>query len=80
MWAMAGHLSREVLSFEGRMVVHPDRAELEFLIGDSARLVELTGSTPEEVAHRYGRPAMLLRHHPDMAAVTWPLDRKAFRS
>jgi nucleoside phosphorylase len=79
MFAMIGSVTGEILSYRGRMVLHDNRAELEWLF-PGVRVAELPGNTVEQVAHRYGRPAMLLRHHPDMAPVRWPLDRRDFRS
>lgn len=78
MWAMAGHKSGEIMSFEGQMIVHPDRTELEWLTGGTVRIVELTGSTLAEVTDRYGRPAMWFKDHPDNAALRWPLKREDF--
>jgi hypothetical protein len=78
MWAMAGHKTGEILSYGGRMVVHPVRHELEWLIGDTARVVQLCGDNPEEVSAIYGRPAMLFKDHPDNSNVRWPLDRRDF--
>lgn len=68
----------EPFTFRGRVLVHGDRAELEWLI-PTHPVVELPGRTPEEVAARLGCPVMLLKDHPDMAAVSWPLDRRRFR-
>jgi hypothetical protein len=68
----------EPFSFGGRVLVHGDRAELEYLI-PTHPVVELPGTTPEEVAARLGVPVMLWKDHPDMAAITWPLDRRRFR-
>lgn len=79
MYAMVGPATGEILSHGGRMVLHGDRAELEWLC-PGVRVVKVRGESPEEVAHRYGRPAMLLRDHPDMAPVRWPLDRRDFRT
>lgn len=80
MWAMEGEVTHELLSLGGRVLVHDNRYEMEFLVPVGVfRYVELQGSTPEEVGARLGRPAMLLRDHPDMSAVTWPLDRRNFR-
>lgn len=70
MWALCGARSREILSYRGRAVVHPDRAELEFLFPE-CRVVEC----PPDLAEG-GLP---LAHHPDMAAVAFPLDRGDFR-
>lgn len=77
MWAMVGTASGEILSYQGAMVLHDNRAELEWLI-PGARVVEVSGRTPDEVAERYRRPTMLLRDHPDMATIRWPIDRRDF--
>lgn len=77
MFAIAGRTSGEILSYRGRMVVHHDRREMEYLF-PGERIVMLVGYTREEVAHKYGRPAMLLKDHPDMAAVSWPINPKEF--
>jgi len=76
-FAIVGRTSGEILSYRGRMVVHHDRAELEFLF-PGEKIVMLNGYSREEVAQKYGRPAMHLKDHPDMDAVQWPLDRKRF--
>lgn len=81
MWAMSGLVSRELLSFGGAVVVHANRAELDWLFPRATFTpVALKGGTPEELAARYGRAFMLLKDHPDMAAVRWPLDRRDFLS
>lgn len=77
MFAIIGRTSGEILSYRGRMVLHHDRRELEYLF-PGERIAMLTGYTREEVAHHYGRPAMHLKNHPDMAAVSWPINPKEF--
>jgi hypothetical protein len=77
MYAVVTHGGREPFSWGGRVLVHGDRAELEWLI-PTHPVVELKGSTPEEVAERLGRPVMLWADHPDMAGIRWPLRRKDF--
>lgn len=68
----------ELLSLDGRVLIHDSKPELEWLLKDSVRVVELHGATPEEVASRIGRPVMLWRDHPGMAPVRWPLNRRDF--
>ncbi len=70
LWALVGARTGEVLSWRGRVLVHPDRAELEFLF-PAARVV---ACPPDLVA-----ASLPLAAHPDMAAVRWPLDRRDFR-
>lgn len=69
-YGVAGASSGELLTYQGRVLVHNDRAELEYLL-PGARVVRLTDGD-------LGAPTLPLREHPDMAAVRWPLDRKDF--
>ncbi len=77
-WWVAVSSTGEPYSLGGALLVHDDRAELEFLIPDR-RTQSVSGRCPEEVAARLGRPVMRLRDHPDMADVRWPLNREDFR-
>lgn len=77
MFAIAGRTSGEILSYRGRMVLHHDRRELEYLF-PGERIVMLRGYTVAECAQLYGRPAMRLQDHPDMGAVSWPINPKEF--
>lgn len=77
MFALEGVVTKEILSYRGRMVLHHDRRELEFLF-PGYKVVMLTGYSVQECAQHYGRPAMLLKEHPDMAAVDWPLNPRRF--
>ena len=70
LWALVGASTGELLSYRGAVMVHEDRAELEYLV---------PGTRTVEVPADLGQPLMALRDHPDMAAVTWPLDRRDFR-
>ncbi len=80
LWAMEGRKSGELLSLNGTVYVHPARAALEWMIRDTARIVGVPGTCPEEFEARTGRPAAWFKDHPDMAAVSWPLDKRRFRS
>jgi hypothetical protein len=79
MFALRGCNSGEPLSYKGRILLHHDRRELEYLFPGQPVMM-LNGFTPEAVAHEYGRPVMRLRDHPDMAAVECPLDPRRFVS
>jgi hypothetical protein len=76
-FAVIGPKSGELLTHRGQLLIHDDRAELEFLIPNQ-RVVPVGGRTPEEVSSRYDRPVLRWRDHPDMAAVRWPLQRRDF--
>lgn len=70
-YAVAGPVSGELMSYHGRILVHPDRAELEWLLADQ-RVVEVPAHIPAE-------QTMPWAQHPQMAAVTFPLDRRDFQ-
>lgn len=65
-----GMPSKELLSWRGLVIVHENKAELEFLTAFKA--VECPRDIPPE-------QTIQIRHHPQFAAVRWPLDRKQFR-
>lgn len=67
-YALKGSVSGELLSYRGQILVHDNRGELEWLF-------------PHEpvVPYSGALPTMRLADHPDMAAVTWPLNREDFR-
>lgn len=70
-WGLWGQQTRDFLTHGGQVIVHDDRAELEFLIpGTPVR--ELPPDIPQA-------QCLPLRFHPDMASVRWPLDRRDFR-
>lgn len=59
----------EAYTLGGLMLVHEDRAELEFLF-PSNPVVEVTGTE---------LPTRPWAEHPGMAGVRWPLNREDFR-
>jgi hypothetical protein len=70
----------EPLSFRGRVLLHDGPpAEVGFLL-PTVRTVAVPGTSAARIAAHYGFPVMLLRRHPDMASVRWPLDRRDFRA
>jgi hypothetical protein len=71
-YALQGAVSRDLLTWNGRVLVHSDRAEMEFLFTGDVRVVECPRTIPPE-------QCLEIRYHPDLAAVTWPLDRRDFR-
>lgn len=73
-YAMVGLVSGELLSLNGRVLVHENSREVEFLVAN-VRVVELGPSLEKALA---GRPHMLLRDHPDMSWVRWPLQEDDF--
>jgi hypothetical protein len=72
-YALLGVRSGELLSYGGRVLVHDSRPELEFLFPNRAktRIVRITDGD-------LGQPTMLIRDHPAMVSVRWPLRREDF--
>lgn len=69
--ALVGAVSGELLSLGGRVLVHDNAAELEFLF-PGARVVALPSYVPPE-------QTLPVSAHPEMASVRFPLDRRDFR-
>jgi hypothetical protein len=70
-YALQGRTSGSALTYQGRTIVHDDRAELEFLF-PGERVVELGALIPEQ-------DTIPLSRHPDMERVRFPLRREDFR-
>jgi hypothetical protein len=76
---LVGPRTGEPLTWRGRVLLHDgEPAEIWFLL-PSIKIMFLKGD-PAAVAERLGRPVMMLRDHPDMASVNWPIDRRDFRA
>jgi hypothetical protein len=71
-YALQGTTSRDLLTWNGRILTHDNRAEMEFLVTGDVRVVECPRDIPPE-------QTLELRHHPNFAAVEWPLTREQFR-
>lgn len=67
-YALRGSVSGELLTYQGRVLVHDNRSELEWLFPNE-RVVPYDGTLP----------TMPIAEHPDMAAVQWPLRKEDFR-
>lgn len=76
-FALVGTVSGELLSYKNCVMVHDSPKELEWLI-TNARVVRVQGGTPYDVANWLGRRVMLLRDHPDLSWVQWPLTKEQF--
>jgi hypothetical protein len=75
MWAILGEHTRDLLTLDGRPIVHTNRAEMEWLL-PGARVVLVT---PQDLARRSPLPPLQLKDHPDLAGLSWPLRREEFR-
>lgn len=71
-YALQGALSRDLLTWNGRVLVHDNPAEMEFLFTGDVRVIDCPRDIPPE-------ETLQIRFHPQLAAVTWPLDRRNFR-
>ncbi len=77
-YALKGLISGELITHNNRIIVHNNRAELEFLFGldqGKAQKVEIT--TVSEALLRV-RPSIRLRDTPDCADLEFPLNRADF--
>lgn len=71
LYALVGHESHELLTFGGKVLTHPSKTELEWIIGASARIVRLPRAVERD-------QTMAIRHHPGLASYTWPLQKGDF--
>lgn len=73
MWAIQHDTPHgQLLSWNGKTLIHGDRAELEFLIAGPVRIVPCPPSLrPED--------CMEIRFHPQFSHHTFPLVRSAYR-
>lgn len=69
MYGIKGRSTGQLLSYQGMAIVHDNRGEMEFLF-PAERVIP--------VALAYGS-FIMLRNHPDMAPVKWPLRKEDFR-
>ncbi len=73
-YGLYGAHSRDWLTFGGRLLCHPDRAELEYLFPvGTATVREIPADVPDTLM-------LPVRDHPALAAVRWPLRRSDFRA
>jgi len=70
-YAMVGAASHELITYQGKVLVHEDRGELEFIMA-GVKVIECPDSVPWE--NRYP-----IRLHPDLASYQWPLKKSDFR-
>lgn len=71
-YALQGALSRDLLTWNGKVLVHSDKAEMEFLFTGDVRVIPCPRDIPPE-------QTIEIRHHPQLASVTWPLTKEQFR-
>lgn len=69
-YAMVGEVSGQPLTYDGRVLTHTDRAELEFLF-QGVRVVEIGSQFSAQ-------DCMSVTQHPEMSQLRWPLRREDF--
>jgi len=70
-YGLRGPVSRELLTYGGRVLTHNSVAELEFLI-PGAQVVTVPRDIPPE-------QTMPISAHPELTGLRFPLDRRDFR-
>jgi len=76
-FALQAPTSIELYSLKMCVIIHDNPYEMGWLI-TNARVVQMIGDSPYDVANWLGRSVMLLRDHPDLSHVRWPLDKNDF--
>lgn len=74
-YALVGPRSGDILTYQGRPLVHGDKGEMEFLF-PSSRIVAVTEG---DLNRRSPLPPLPLREHPGLSHLEWPLTRDQFR-
>lgn len=70
-FALVGAISNELLTYQGYVITHTDKAELEFLVV-GAKVIECPGSIPQE-------ERLPLPQHPDFLHYRFPLSKGDFK-
>lgn len=70
LFGLWGQHSSSWITLGGRVIAHTSREELEFLC-PGPEVKPINGIGADEV--------LMLRDHPNMASVRWPLNREDFR-
>jgi len=70
MFALKGSRSGDLLTLNGKVIVHDNERELQFLF---------RGAEPVKVSIR-PEEALPLWAHPDMAGIKFPLEKKDFKA
>ena len=71
-YALQGAISRDLLTWNGKVLVHDNAAEMEFLFAGEVHVIECPRDIPPE-------QTLDIRYHPQLASVTWPLTKEQFR-
>ena len=71
-YAIRGRSSGQILTYKGKVIVHDNRGEMEFLFPNE-KVIELFEAIWIEDR------IVWLKDHPDNSSLTWPLRRDDFR-
>jgi hypothetical protein len=71
LYALQGDVSKDLMTWRGRVIVHDSKREMEFIFR-GARVVEV----PRDIS---ADMMISIKHHPDFASYQWPLERNKFR-
>ena len=69
MYGIVGRTTRQLLTYQGKVILHDDRGEMEFLF-PAEKVIAVES---------WGEDFLLLKDHPNMAPVRWPLSKTDFR-
>lgn len=69
-YALVGDVTGDLLTWHGRIIVHPSKPEMEFLFPKN-RVVRLSMGDLKQ-------PTIQLKDHPGMVAVRFPLRKEDF--
>jgi hypothetical protein len=75
MYALYGPATQDLLTLDGRVIVHNNRSELEWVC-PRARVVRVT---ERDLAQRSPLPPLPLPQHPALAGLSWPIERSEWR-
>lgn len=70
-YALQGTISRDLLTWNGRILVHDNRAEMEFLVTGDVHVIDCPRDIPPE-------QTLELRFHPQYAHHRFPLRREDY--
>jgi hypothetical protein len=79
LFGLYGKNDKNFLTYNGKVIVHEDKAELEFLCPDKATVKGEIDyrEVPKDLVPR--DQLLPLREHPSMTWVRWPLNPNDFR-
>ena len=69
MYGIVGRSTKTLLTYQGKAILHDSREEMEFLF-PAEKVIP---------APHWVEDYILLKNHPDMAPVKWPLQKNDFR-